>query len=62
MSKEFWKSKTFWVNVVALATSVLAAFGLVGELDAAWEPFVVPIIALVNLILRFVTKQPISLR
>jgi hypothetical protein len=29
-AKEFYKSKTFWINVIAFAIALLSAFGLVG--------------------------------
>lgn len=61
-SKRFYRSKTFWVNVIAFAVAVLSAFGLVGELDKGLAPFVVPVVALINIVLRFITNQAISLR
>ena len=58
--KPFWQSKTFWFNVLALVVTVAGAFGYrqfqpspdVGELALG-------IVALVNIILRFVTKRPV---
>jgi hypothetical protein len=60
-AKEFYKSKTFWVNLIAFAIALLSAFGLVGEMDEGLEPFVVPVVALINIALRFVTKQAVKL-
>lgn len=59
MEKKLWQSKTFWVNVIALiAMAVEAATGStqvgVEEQGAA--------LAIVNLILRLVTKEPVALR
>lgn len=49
--KGFWKSKTFWANVV------LAGSAYVGYLPADIAPYVV---VGVNLILRYLTTGPIS--
>ena len=61
-AKNFYKSRTFWVNGIAFAVAVLGAFGLVGELDESLEPFVLPLVALINIVLRFLTNQAITLR
>ena len=62
--KKFYASKTFWFNSVAFLLAVglpiLGQYGYTGEVPAAWAVFVVPAIALVNLVLRFVTKEPIA--
>lgn len=50
-AKNILKSKTFWVNVVALA----AAYG--GYLPPDYAAIVVPI---ANVILRLLTKQPVT--
>ena len=57
MGKPFWKSKTFWTNLGALVAAVGAvATGQVG-LTAGIPPIV---IAAVNIVLRFITKEPIK--
>ena len=57
MVKVWWKSKTLWLNFVALLAAVLQAkYGLV--LDSATQGI---ILATMNLILRGVTKDPIGL-
>lgn len=54
-------SKTLWVNVVAGIAAVGTAFGLDLGLDAEQQTAIVGgIMALVNIVLRFVTKQPIG--
>ena len=62
--KKFYASKTFWFNTLALVLAVglpvLGQFGYTGEVPAEWGVFVIPAIALVNLILRFITKEPIA--
>lgn len=65
-SKRFYLSKTVGFNVaaflVAIAGPVARNAGYTGEVPENLEVYVVPAIALVNVILRFVTKQAISLR
>lgn len=55
--KAWWRSKTLWVNVVAgLALLLQSQFGFVldGELQGA-------ILAMVNLALRLITKEPLGM-
>ncbi len=55
--KEFWKSKTLWVNAVALIAAVTGAFGLDIGLDPEGQAAVVGgIMAMVNMVLRFTTN------
>ena len=61
MSKPFYKSKMFWFNILAFIVAVAAQFGYEAELPADFEAFVLPVVFLINLALRFVTKEPISL-
>lgn len=62
--KPFYLSKTLWFNalafILAVALPVLSQYGYTGEVPADWAIFVVPVIALVNLVLRFATKEPIA--
>ena len=63
--KEWYKSKTLWFNIVALvlavALPVLSQYGYTGELPPEWGIFVPPLIAVVNMIIRyFKTKEPIA--
>ena len=61
--KQFWKSKTFWFNALALVVAVAGAVGysefVPGE-DA--KDISMAVVLVVNLILRFMTKEPIALR
>jgi hypothetical protein len=57
-SKAWWTSKTIWVNAVALAGAIAISAGF----DAGhWAEISTVILAAVNLFLRTVTKEPISL-
>uniref|UniRef100_A0A6M3J079 Uncharacterized protein n=1 Tax=viral metagenome TaxID=1070528 RepID=A0A6M3J079_9ZZZZ len=54
--KKFWLSKTFWLNVLAIiALIVQSQTGYVISPEAQ-----VSILGVLNVILRFITKAPIS--
>ncbi|RLC74623.1 MAG: hypothetical protein DRJ03_31650 [Chloroflexi bacterium] len=57
--KEWWKSRTVWFNVLAFIVAVAAEFGYTGELPDEWAVFVPAAVAIINLILRWLTKEPI---
>ena len=60
-SKKFYQSKTFWLNFLTALFLVLESFGVI---DAVPEDKVdllaMAVVAVVNLLLRAVTKEPIS--
>lgn len=56
-SKSIFVSKTFWVNVIAMAAMV--AQGLTGKELIPIE-MQGTILGAVNVILRFITKQPVT--
>ena len=59
--KSWWASKTLWVNVVMLIATVGTAFGFDLGLDPETQVAVVGgIMAVVNLVLRFMTKTAIT--
>jgi len=64
MDKKWYGSKTIWFNalafILAVGIPVLGQYGYTGELSPDLGLFVVPAIALVNLVLRFLTKEPIA--
>lgn len=61
-SKPWYMSKMFWFNVLAFAAAVAVSFGYTGQLPAEWEQYVGVFVAVINILLRFVTKTPITLR
>ena len=60
--KAWYRSKTFWFNVLALICIIASRFGYTGELREDWQLWASLIVAIINLILRFVTKQPITIK
>ena len=56
MTKKWWTSKTIWANALALVASiVMERFGV--DVD---EQYLVWALAIVNLVLRKVTKEEIA--
>lgn len=61
--KPFWRSKTFWFNVLALIVMVANAFGFADfQADPEVSQMAFVIVTVVNLVLRFVTKEPVYLK
>ena len=58
---KWYASKTLWFNVLALVALVAGSFGYTGELPGEVSLFVPAIVAIINLVLRFVTKTPVEL-
>ena len=58
--KSWYLSKTLWFNILALLVMVASSFGYTGELPADWAVFAPMLVVVINLILRFFTKQPIG--
>ena len=62
-SKPFYESKVFWFNLLAGVVAVAGIFGF-----ASFQPsqdvveIIGVIVAAVNIVLRFVTKQPVALK
>lgn len=59
--KPWYASKTLWANLIAFAAAVAAGFGLDLGLDAETQgSLVVGIMAVVNIVLRLMTKTAIG--
>jgi len=57
--KPFWESKTLWVNVIGLIIVVIQYFQGV-NIPILSPELSVAILAILNIVLRFVTNQPVS--
>jgi len=58
-TKSIWQSKTFWVNLISIGAIIGASCGF--EIDTETQAVLsTGILAVVNIILRLVTKQPIG--
>jgi uncharacterized membrane protein len=66
MSKSIFKSKVFWFNLLALVVLFASQFGYTGvvspDIQGYVEVFMPAILLVVNIALRFVTKQPVYLK
>jgi hypothetical protein len=59
--KPFWSSKTLWINLIALVAAISTAFGVDLGLDPEAQIAIVgTVMSVINIVLRFVTKAPIS--
>lgn len=57
-AKPFWQSKTIWVNVVALLVAIITSLNI----NPSWWPqFSIVALGIANVILRFLTGEPIDL-
>lgn len=55
--KPFWESKTFWLNVIAIAVLV-ADYLFTNQIIPA--EIGVLVLGILNIVLRFLTSQPLS--
>lgn len=60
-TKSKWQSKTIWANGLALIATIAGFAGLdVGLSEAVQAEIVVGVMAVVNIVLRFVTKTAVE--
>ena len=60
--KPFYQSKTLWINVISLLLVVLAELAREQYgLSESWLGLVALLTPVLNVVLRFVTSQPIAL-
>ncbi|MDA8408151.1 MAG: hypothetical protein M0T73_15000 [Deltaproteobacteria bacterium] len=57
-SKKWWASKTIWINLVALSGSIAISLGCD---SGRWAEISTVTLAAVNLVLRLITREEISL-
>ena len=61
VGKEWWQSRTVWVNILAIATSIGATIGFNVPITPEMAMILYPIIlGAVNLVLRSITKKPLN--
>jgi hypothetical protein len=61
ISKSLFKSKTFWFNVAVVLVAVVDALA-VQNVALVTEPWFVALVGFVNVVLRPLTKQPVTLK
>lgn len=60
-AKSIFASRTLWANVIGGAVAIGTAFGLDLDIDAEAQTAIVGgIMAVVNIILRFMTSAPVT--
>lgn len=60
-SKAIWKSKTFWLGVVALLIPLLEGVADLFEMGGEAYAWVTGAVGVLVILLRFVTRQPVTL-
>lgn len=58
-TKVWWTSKTIWTNLIAFVGSIVIAIGFD---PGRWAEIATVLLAVVNIILRLVTKEEITLQ
>lgn len=59
--KPFYASKTFWFNLLFLLSAVAAYFGFADfKPDSNIVELAAVVVAVINIVLRYVTTQPIQ--
>lgn len=59
--KAAWASRTIWVNVLTLAVAVLMLVSQQTWLPEQTVPILLALVGAINVVLRFLTGQPVQL-
>jgi hypothetical protein len=62
MDKQFYLSKTFWLNLAAVVIAALEATEIKDVIPDTWEPSLVALVALINIVLRVYNTVPLTFR
>lgn len=60
-AKPIWESKTFWFNFLGLIVEFAASPAALKLIPADWMPYITAGDLFINLILRLLTTQPVTL-
>lgn len=60
--KSIFASKTFWVNLITAVVSVLEEMGIINIIPAEYQMYFISGLALLNILLRMVTSQAVTIR
>ena len=60
-AKPWWESKTVWVNVLSVLVLALNSTDVISIFPPSWTPRLAGLLALANIVLRFVSSQPVTL-
>ncbi len=55
--KSFWRTKSFWFNLLALIVAVASNYGYTGEMPESWVVFIPVLVTLVNMLLHYINKN-----
>jgi hypothetical protein len=59
--KSIFASKTFWLNLVAIAILILSSPAVLNVVPAQYLPYETAILGVLNIINRFFTKDEVTL-
>ncbi len=62
MTKPIWKSKTFWVNIVAGILTGIEVAGVTDMLSSGQQSSLAIGVIVANIVLRWLTVQPVTIR
>lgn len=59
-TKSFWKSKTVWLNILAVIVEILVFTETSPVVPKDWLPVIALIHGVANIVLRFISNQPLG--
>ena len=58
--KKWHQSKTLWANIIAIIALIAAYLTGDADLQTTVQEVVAPVLALLNIVLRLITNQPVA--